>query len=163
VRSYKVFRGFQGAFSDIPVTSVDFGVNTFYDDIGNRQNKDGEYCYYVQAYQGLDTIFFFADSSRSNTVCIRQEKTIYIPNAFSPDGQNKIFKPYMTFVNPDNYQFMIFNKWGERIFETREPETGWDGTVNGQNARMDAYIYFIRYRDENFQFQEFHGSVTLMR
>ena len=163
VRSYKIFRGFQGAFSDIPITSIDFGTNTFYDNISDRLNKDGEYCYYVQAYQGLDTIFFFADSSKSNIVCIKQEKTIYIPNAFSPDGQNKVFKPNMTFLNPDNYQFMIFNKWGERIFETREPESGWDGTVNGNSARMDSYIYFIRYRDENFQYQEFYGSVTLMR
>jgi len=163
VRSYKVFRGFQGAFSDIPVSSVDFGLNSFEDNVADRLNKDGEYCYYIQAYQGLDTIFFFSDSSRSNTVCIKQEKTIYIPNAFTPEGENKIFKPNMTLMNPDNYEFTIYTKFGERIFETREPETGWDGTVNGKNARMDSYIYFIRYRDENFQFKEFYGSVTLVR
>jgi gliding motility-associated-like protein len=163
VRSYRVFRGFQGAFSDIPVENIPFGINVYRDDVTKRQNKDGEYCYYVQAYQGLDTLYFFADSSKSNTVCVRQAKTIYIPNAFTPDGVNKVFKPNMTFINPDNYLFMVFNKWGEKVFETREPENGWDGTVNGRPARMDTYIYLIRYQNEFFQFKEERGPVTLIR
>jgi|688.fasta_scaffold01549_31 gliding motility-associated-like protein len=163
VRTYKTFRGFEGAFSDIPASNVPAGTNTYRDDISSRMNKDGEYCYYVRAYQGLDTLFFFADSSKSNEVCVRQAKTIYIPNAFTPDGFNKVFKPYMTFVNPDNYLFRIFDQWGEKIFETTEPEVGWDGTVNGKSARMDTYVYFIRYQNEFYQFKEQRGTLTLIR
>lgn len=163
VRTYKVFRGFENAFSDIPAANVPAGTNTFRDDISSRMNKDGEYCYYVRSYQGLDTLFFFADSSKSNEVCVRQAKTIYVPNAFTPDGFNKVFKPYMTFVNPDNYLFRVFDQWGEKVFETTEPEVGWDGTVNGKSARMDTYVYFIRYQNEFFQFKEQRGTVTLIR
>jgi gliding motility-associated-like protein len=163
VRTSKVFRGFEGAFSDIPAANVPFGSNTFRDDISARMNKDGEYCYYVRAYQGLDTLFFFADSSKSNEVCVRQAKTIYMPNAFTPDGYNKVFKPYMTFINPDNYLFRVFDQWGEKVFETTEPEVGWDGTVNGKSARMDTYVYFIRYQNEFFQFKEQRGTLTLIR
>jgi len=163
VRSYKVFRGFQGVFSDIPAATVPFGENTYADDISNRISKDGEYCYYVQAYQGLDTLNFFADSSRSNKICIKQMKTFYMPNAFQPDGINKVFKPASTFLNANNYRFQIFNKWGERVFETIEPATGWDGTINGREARMDVYVYRITYQDEDFQTQEVRGTVTLVR
>lgn len=163
VRSYKVFRGFQSVFSDIPAATIPFGENTWTDDIANRVSKDGEYCYYVQAYQGLDTLFFFADSSRSNKVCVKQLKTFYIPNAFQPDGINKVFKPGSTFINVNNYQFQIFNKWGERVFETIEPSTGWDGTINGVEARMDVYVYRITFQTESFETQEFRGTVTLLR
>jgi len=163
VRSYKVFRGFQSVFSDIPAATVPFGENTFTDDISNRVSKDGEYCYYVQAYQGLDTLNFFADSSRSNKVCIKQLKTFYMPNAFQPDGINKLFKPASTFLNANNYRFQIFNKWGERVFETIEPTTGWDGTINGREARIDVYVYQITFQNENFETQEVRGTVTLLR
>lgn len=163
VRSYKVFRGFQGVFSDLPAATIPFGENTFTDDISNRVSKDGEYCYYVQAYQGLDTLNFFADSSRSNKVCIKQLKTFYMPNAFQPDGINKVFKPASTFLNANNYRFQIFNKWGERVFETVEPSTGWDGTINGREGRMDVYVYRITYQNENFETQELRGTVTLVR
>lgn len=163
VRSYKVFRGFQGVFSDIPAATIPFGENTFTDDISNRISKDGEYCYYVQAYQGLDTLNFFADSSRSNKICIKQMKTFYMPNAFQPDGINKLFKPASTFLNANNYKFQIFNKWGERVFETVEPTTGWDGTINGREARMDVYVYRITFQNENFETQEVRGTVTLLR
>jgi gliding motility-associated-like protein len=117
----------------------------------------------VQAYQGLDTVNFFADSSRSNKICIKQLKTFYMPNAFQPDGINKIFKPASTFLNANNYTFQIFNKWGERVFETIEPTTGWDGTINGREARMDVYIYRITYQNENFETQEVRGTVALLR
>jgi gliding motility-associated-like protein len=163
VRSYKVFRGFQSVFSDIPAATIPFGENTYTDDISNRISKDGEYCYYVQAYQGLDTLNFFADSSRSNKICIKQLKTFYMPNAFQPDGINKVFKPASTFLNANNYRFQIFNKWGERVFETIEPTTGWDGTINGREARMDVYVYSITYQNENFETQEVRGTVTLVR
>jgi len=163
VRSYKVFRGFQGVFSDLPAATIPFGENTFTDDISNRISKDGEYCYYVQAYQGLDTLNFFADSSRSNKICIKQLKTFYMPNAFQPDGINKLFKPASTFLNANNYRFQIFNKWGERVFETIEPTTGWDGTINGREARMDVYVYRITFQNENFETQEVRGTVTLLR
>jgi gliding motility-associated-like protein len=163
VRSYKVFRGFQGVFSDIPAATIPFGENTYTDDISNRISKDGEYCYYVQAYQGLDTLNFFADSSRSNKICIKQLKTFYMPNAFQPDGVNKIFKPASTFLNANNYLFQIFNKWGERVFETTEPSTGWDGTINGREARMDVYVYRITFQNENFETNEYRGTVTLLR
>ena len=163
VRSYKVFRGFQGVFSDLPAATIPFGENSYTDDISNRISKDGEYCYYVQAYQGLDTLNFFADSSRSNKVCVKQLKTFYMPNAFQPDGVNKLFKPASTFLNANNYLFQIYNKWGERVFETIEPTTGWDGTINGREARMDVYVYRITYQNENFETQELRGTVALIR
>jgi gliding motility-associated-like protein len=163
VRSYKVFRGFQGVFSDLPAATIPFGENSYTDDISNRISKDGEYCYYVQAYQGLDTLNFFADSSRSNKVCVKQLKTFYMPNAFQPDGINKVFKPASTFLNANNYLFQIYNKWGERVFETIEPTTGWDGTINGREARMDVYVYRITYQNENFETQELRGTVALIR
>jgi len=55
---------------------------------------------------------------------------VFIPNAFSPnnDGKNDIFKP-MVFGNVSQYRFSIYNRWGEKIFETSDPQKGWDGKI----------------------------------
>src|SRR5690606_15012804 len=59
--------------------------------------------------------------------------TVYVPNAFTPDGNgfNNSFKPVMQNVKPDDYQFLIFNRWGELIYETNDLNAEWDGSYNG--------------------------------
>ena len=62
---------------------------------------------------------------------------LFVPNAFTPngDGHNDRFKP-LYYGNAANFDFVVFNRWGQRVFETRSPASpdGWDGTVNGVSA-----------------------------
>ena len=73
------------------------------------------------------------------------ECPVYVPNAFTPDndGANDLFKPVLG-CEPDSYLLEIFNTWGEVIFATDDPETGWFGQVEEDPASTDHSGYFTR-------------------
>lgn len=62
---------------------------------------------------------------------IREDLIYYVPNTFTPDGDhvNQTFKPiFYSGFDPYDYQLLIFDRWGELIFESNDPDIGWDGT-----------------------------------
>jgi gliding motility-associated-like protein len=72
----------------------------------------------------------------------------YIPNSFTPDGDNwnQIFLPiFSAEIDPYNYQMLIYNRWGEIIFETLDPIIGWDGSfsLDGNSCQTGTYTYMI--------------------
>ncbi len=109
--------------------------------------------------------------SSSNIVVkvICENKNYFIPNTFSPnnDGQNDVFYPRGRSL--DRIQSMrIFNRWGELVFEKKNfaPNSatdGWDGSIRGQKAATDAYVYIIEVICENGQIIPLKGNVTLIR
>lgn len=74
---------------------------------------------------------------------------LYMPNAFSPngDGKNDEFKPKGDFFGVKNYEIQIFNRWGERIFAAKDPEEGWNGRIEntGNDAPSGVYVYKLIY------------------
>lgn len=91
---------------------------------------------------------------------------VRFPNAFTPDGDGHNDRFGM--VVPQGLAFVdrmeIYNRWGQKIFESTEPNASWDGTVNGQNAPSDVYIYRVWWRrgDGALQMQA-KGDITLLR
>lgn len=75
----------------------------------------------------------------------------YIPNSFTPDGNNtnETFSPVFKGVSPDNYKFYIYNRWGELIFYTENPNNSWDGTHKGRKVKTDVYIWKIEFNTIN--------------
>lgn len=99
-------------------------------------------------------------------VVVNGQFLIYVPNAFTPDGNglNDIFLPRLFGEDPDTYEFFIFNRWGQVIFKTTNTDEGWDGTHNGIKAKEDVYVWKIKVKDaENSKKYEYHGSFTLLR
>ena len=90
----------------------------------------------------------------------------YIPNSFTPNGDrnNDYFRPKGEGVDWSQYHFMIFDRWGEKLFETDDVEEGWDGTYNGELAPTGVYVWKITakelYRDVNTVHS---GHVNLLR
>ena len=97
-------------------------------------------------------------------VLIRPEFLFWIPNAFTPNGSglNDIFKPKLLGVH--DYSFLIFDRWGEKIFETNNEEAGWNGYFKGRLCTNDVFVYKINFRDDvqNLDHQ-YIGRVTLVR
>jgi len=88
--------------------------------------------------------------SASDTIVIAPSAicTLFgIPNAFTPngDGINDYFKPTIGFPVQE-YQFEIFNKWGEKIFVTNEVNNGWDGRVKSVLQNTGGFVYIIHYK-----------------
>ena len=90
---------------------------------------------------------------------------LFIPNSFTPDGDgnNDFFLPVGIGINRDNYKMMIFNRWGELIFETENPDLGWDGMYRGVMSQTDVYVWKIRTLDHKKLPHEYIGNVTLLK
>lgn len=98
-------------------------------------------------------------------IIIHPEFLFWVPNAFTPyngDGINDVFKPKLIGVH--DYRFMIFNRWGDKIFETTDRELGWDGYVKGNLCQQDVYVYKIIFKDDvQLQSHEYVGKVILVK
>ena len=100
------------------------------------------------------------------TVIINGLFNLYVPNAFSPDGDgiNEVFHPSGEGIDPTDYEFSIFDRWGERLFHTEDPTTGWDGTFSGEVVKTDIYVWKLIIRNiYNGEKKDMNGSVTLLR
>lgn len=95
-------------------------------------------------------------------VTIRPEFRFFIPNAFTPDGDglNDTFKPSLFGVY--NYRFMIFNRFGQQIFDTTDPDTAWDGTYEGALCAPDIYVYKIIFSDEVSQSGQIRSGTVMV-
>ncbi|ULQ54703.1 gliding motility-associated C-terminal domain-containing protein [Flavihumibacter fluvii] len=88
----------------------------------------------------------------------------FMPNAFTPnkDGKNDLLKP----VLPENwtqFQFSIYNRLGQLVFQSANPLTGWDGITNGSKQDSNLYIWTCTYQIEGQPVQHQKGTVTLIR
>ncbi|MEO6252064.1 MAG: gliding motility-associated C-terminal domain-containing protein [Ferruginibacter sp.] len=89
---------------------------------------------------------------------------IGIPNAFTPNGDSKndIFKPTI-FQAVKNFSFIVFNRYGEKVFETFDYGRGWDGTYKGKGQATGSYIYRIKFTNIFGWESVENGSVLLIR
>lgn len=85
--------------------------------------------------------------SWSNEICKNFPAFIYIPNAFSPWDDNNVNDKFKVFTaNLIAFKMSIYNRWGEKVFETTDPEKGWDGRYNGEPAPVGNYLVRVKFR-----------------
>lgn len=162
VSKYNIFR-FSG--TDIPDTPIDYVDNNtleYIDNIGLISTVESKFTYFVQAVEANVNTYGYKEKSNSNMITFFRDTDLYMPNAFRPDGINNTFKPVTTGFGGSNYLFQIYNRWGQLIFESNDPDKGWDGTYEGNKSPQGTYIYRLVYSsvfgDSNSQ----KGSVTLI-
>ncbi len=98
-----------------------------------------------------------------NVVEVKGDFSFYVPDVFTPgnDGTNDIFKPVTRGVT--KYRLEIFNRWGERLFLSLNPEDGWDGTFQGKICKADSYVWNVVLTTSENQQKEYKGHVILYR
>ena len=111
---------------------------------------------------------FQCSDTAYNHVEILPEYVIYVPNAFTPnnrDGVNDVFIPKGVGIDPANYEFSIFDRWGNQIFKTTDVNQGWDGKANGGSkiAQTDVYVWKIRTKDVRGEDHSYVGHVTIVK
>ncbi len=89
----------------------------------------------------------------------------YIPNAFSPnnDNENDIFKVYVNPLCVTEFKLVIYNRWGENVFETTDVTKGWDGFFRTEISNTAVYAYYcnVSFTNGNKIFKK--GNVSLVR
>ncbi|MFI5150587.1 MAG: PKD domain-containing protein [Bacteroidia bacterium] len=100
-------------------------------------------------------------------VCIRPDFTFYAPNTFTPngDGKNEEWMPYGIGIDPNNYDLMMFDRWGNLMFETHTWGHGWDGRANqGSNiAQIDTYVWKVNLKDVLGNKHHYEGHCNLIK
>ncbi len=121
---------------------------------------------------GIYTVWLWIETadgckdSTYNFVEITPVFTFYVPSAFTPnsDGVNDTFFPKGETIDPNNYVFRVFNRWGQEIFASHTPGEKWNGTLpTGLYAQEDVYVWVAEMRDTNGEKHKFYGRVTLYR
>lgn len=101
------------------------------------------------------------------SIVIEDELIYYVPNTFTPDGDenNNTFQPVFTAgFDPENFRLLIFDRWGEIIFESLDATKGWDGTYHGDLCKEGVYTWTIWFKtSSNDKKKEVNGHITLLR
>lgn len=100
---------------------------------------------------------------KQNYIEVIRQSSFFVPNAFTPngDGKNERFKVLGRAIK--DIQLQIFNRWGEKVFESYDKKEGWDGTYKGKKMPAGVYTYIVKvqFYDRGSIMQK--GSVTLLR
>jgi gliding motility-associated-like protein len=98
-----------------------------------------------------------------NIIVIDDCGEMFVPNAFSPnaDGYNDELR--VRGICLESMTFMVFNRWGEKVFETADINVGWDGTFKGEPLNTGVFVFRLEGKTWNGQAYSLKGNVTLMR
>jgi gliding motility-associated-like protein len=102
------------------------------------------------------------------SVLIDDALTVYVPNAFTPDGDdvNDTFMPSILGLDPDTYRLLIFDRWGQEVFSSIDHTEPWNGTAGngGEPLPQGVYVWRLLVRDNyRAETKEFFGTVTLVK
>lgn len=101
--------------------------------------------------------------SVSNTIEVKPHLYVYVPNAFTPnaDGLNDSFGGLGSGIK--DYHLIIYNRWGQLVFETEKQSDQWDGTYGGKLAPIGSYAYAIEVK--GYYDNEFHkeGTISIVK
>ncbi|MCH1582949.1 MAG: choice-of-anchor L domain-containing protein [Flavobacteriales bacterium] len=138
----------------------DFGDGTGSDEVNPVHEYDGLGDYYAQL-----TVTNPLGCRDSAYTLVEGPVIVYIPNAFTPnnDGINDAFQVVISDVV--YYEINIFNRWGEEVFYSNDPDEAWIGNVKGGDyyAQPGLYNYRLRWKGSRTDAEELSGTIELMR
>lgn len=162
--------------SEINFTNLSSNASTYYwefDEYGTSVETDPSF-EFPDSAAGIYDVCLWAYTqygcvdSICDVITIDGVFSFYVPNAFTPDGDglNDYFYPRGNGFDNSDYTLLIFDRWGELIFESYNVDNYWDGTVkgSGEMAKTDVYVWKIVVKDEfSGEKKDYVGHVTLLK
>ncbi|MFM6934956.1 MAG: PKD domain-containing protein [Flavobacteriales bacterium] len=137
--------------SNVHFLNLSSGATTYYWDFGDTQNSiEVNPSHLYQGNEGNFEVTLVASSalgcisSYSLNILYEEDLIFYVPNSFTPDGDqfNQEFIPiFSSGIDPSSYHLSIYDRWGELIFESYNLKVGWDGTYKAFNGLVQDGIY----------------------
>jgi gliding motility-associated-like protein len=121
--------------------------------------QPGQYWVQVSDFNGCA-----ATDTATVTVKTDCPQVLFFPNAFTPNGdsRNDVFRPYAG-APLEKYSLLVYNRWGQKIFESHNASAGWDGTFNHSPLPPGTFVYICNYQFFRQPEAEQKGTVVLMR
>lgn len=144
---------------------ISTSLNLKQQDQGFFENSKDSVCYQIVAESNGTPTWI----SQSNLICLKKLPIVWIPNSFTPDNNliNPIFIPTLVGINDNDYQLIIYNRWGSIIFKTNSKNQGWDGNFQSIPAPIGVYYYhlsFSYYNEKGIIIKENkNGTIQLLR
>lgn len=162
------------SWDDQPIELLDFSENGLYGtwDFGNGQTQsylpgDQVTASYEQAGEYTITLTIYNEGDCESTfglsTCLLPASPIFIPDIFSPNGDGNNDVLLVRGFGITSMTFLVYNRWGERVFESNQPEHGWDGRFRGAEAPSGGYTWVLRAELSSGEIQELSGKVILVR
>jgi len=124
----------------------------------HRYSKPGTYTIRLYA----SDVYGCTDQAQL-TLEVKQEFNLYIPDAFSPNGDNLNETFQIQGGGIKEFNILIFNRWGELVFESNDIEKSWDGTYKGQVVPSGIYYFVVNLKLPDNRLHQENGSINLFR
>lgn len=124
-------------------------------------NELGEYEVFLQVTNDFGCI-----DSAERIVRVINDVLIFAPNTFTPDGNmhNETWRLFIDGIDIYTFHLEVFNRWGEKVFESFNPEGEWDGTYGGKIVKDGTYIWKLQVREiESDKKHQFNGFITVLK
>ena len=140
-------------FNNLGTSNEQNPIFTFPDDTGSHNIT----LIVVDNHGCIDTV--------SHTVFVKGEYGIFVPNAFTPDfdDKNDGFSPKGFGISEFGYLFSIFNRWGEKVFETNDINTLWYGDYKNKIVPNGVYVWRLKFKDLNGHGHSQTGKVSVIK
>lgn len=158
----QVYRS-QGSNAVELITTLSSNATEYIDQISSQDEVQGDICYYVRFISKPDQLGIVR-VSESNIFCVNMLGDVFVPNAFTPngDGQNDVFIPSFSIL-PSKFLFSLYDRYGFKVFETSDYSKGWDGKLpNGKKALEGSYIYYLRIENASGGEIEKRGNFSVI-
>lgn len=146
---------YQWDFGDNAGSSAQTHPSYYYTDSGN-------YVILLEAFNDLG-----CSDTATMTITVEDDLLFYVPNSFTPDNNdvNDVFKPvFSKDVAFHSFSFLIYNRWGEVIFESHDKNAGWDGSFKGKPCQDGGYTWVVELTPlGKANSQQLNGHVILIR
>ena len=155
-----------------PLETMDANRSNFNRNVSDMTGDPGLFCYQIIAVE-VDPEGDL-EAASSNWLCLVEEPVIWLPNAFTPNGDDlndwypwTADAPNVGFLGDapegsSNFRLSIFNRWGNVVYETESIGTPWDGKVNGKLVPNGVYMVKCQYLDGIGTWHSQHQSLTVL-
>lgn len=157
IRNYRLEVFNEATQSFEPVSDIGASFTEFIDRETDLPQR--EYCYRLLADESGGKEL----TSISNIVCVPIGPQIFYPNAFSPNGDQHNERFTITSLFVEEARIMIFNRWGEKLFESTDLNIGWDGLYKGKPVQEGVYVFRVEGIGYDGTLFSQAGTVTLIR
>ena len=155
-----------------PLETMDANRSNFNRNVSDMTGDPGLFCYQIIAVE-VDPEGDL-EAASSNWLCLVEEPVVWLPNAFTPNGDDlndwypwTAEAPNVGFIGDapegsSNFRLSIFNRWGNVVYETESIGTPWDGKVNGKLVPNGVYMVKCQYIDGIGTWHSQHQSLTVL-